>query len=162
MKTLSTTARRRMTTLGYEGIPDRVLARIEPWFRSVGWVNLVWAGVGTALGSGWILGALAAFLVWGSFRRAYPLDLLVNTWITRGGWGFTMPPSPGPRRFGFGLLAIVVALAATAFALSLARLGTVLGAVSIAVPGVYLVTGHCATARIYTAFIGPVRRYRVE
>ena len=52
------TARRRIEAQGFLGLDDATLARINYWLRLSPAICMVWAAVGTALGSAPVLWAL--------------------------------------------------------------------------------------------------------
>ena len=119
--------RRRVENQGFAGLSDDQLRELEPWLRFTPFLTGLFAALGTLGKFHLPLFALAAVSVLGVVLPRHPFDYLYNHFIRHFENSPPLPPSPGLRRFVYGLQAVVIAAAAWGFSMGYTRTAHTLG-----------------------------------
>jgi hypothetical protein len=161
MTQLSNNVRRRLELQGFGGLPDSVLAQIDPWLRISPALCMLWATVATVLRSPVLSLMLAGLMLTGGMLRIHPFDLAYNIWIRHTGSRPTLPPYPRPRRFGYFLASFWLIVMTMTFWLGWAIAGTVLGWALVGILFANVVWGLCIPSWLHAKFFGPPDQYRL-
>lgn len=152
--TISPATRGRLETQGFSPTDDPAFARVAPWLRFTPALCATFMGLGTALASPVILGALMPVAALGAIFPVHPFDLIYNRGIRRLTGTQPLPRNGAPRRFACGMAAVWLAATALAFGQGLTLPGYVLGGVLTAVAAVVSVSHFCMSSLIYGALFG--------
>lgn len=111
--------------------------------------------IGLGLQSPWLLGGVALVGLAGAcFPKGMPFDVLYNYGVRHLFHAPLLPPTPMPRRFSYGISAVLLAGSAVAFYGGWPALGFVLGG-SVCLAGAVLTTTlWCLGSRIYRLLRG--------
>jgi Domain of unknown function (DUF4395) len=150
------TIRERIQAQGFCGLDDATYARINYPLRLAPAICMVWAALGTALGSPTILWALAPFGALGAILPGHPFDVLYNHGL-RYLFGTPALPRYGTRR----RLACAVATtwligAGWAFQAGMPVVGTIAGGAVVAGTLLQVSTGICPPAVMAGLLFGKV------
>jgi Domain of unknown function (DUF4395) len=156
MSQVTATVRERIQAQGFCGLDDETYAQINYPLRLAPAICMVWAAVGTALGSPTILWALVPFAALGAILPGHPFDVLYNYGL-RHLFGTPALPRYGTRR----RLACAVAttwliVAAWAFQAGMPVVGTIAGGSVAAGTLLQVSTGICPPAVMARLLFGKV------
>lgn len=141
--------RRRLDIQGFEACDDPLLGRIGPWLRVGPALCGLVAAIGTARGSPWVLGALAATALLGSILPNHPFELIYQHGIRHWIGSPPLPPSPRPRRFACQIATVWLIVTSVLFWDGHAAVGTALGIGFVGVAGLVSLTDICVPSRMY-------------
>jgi hypothetical protein len=156
MSQVTATVRERIQAQGFCGLDDETYAQINYPLRLAPAICMVWAAVGTALGSPTILWALVPFAALGAILPGHPFDVLYNHGL-RYLFGTPALPRYGTRR----RLACAVAttwliVAAWALQAGMPVVGTIAGGSVAAGTLLQVSTGICPPAVMARLLFGKV------
>jgi hypothetical protein len=151
------TVRRRIQAQGFCGLDDASYAIFNYPLRLSPAMCMVWAGIGTWLGSAAVLWALAPFAALGAILPGHPFDVLYNHGLRHLFQMPRLPTYPVRRRLACAMATVMLALAACSFQLGLPVLGSVFGWTLAAAALLNVSTGFCVPAFIVRILFGKVR-----
>ena len=117
MNEVSSSTRLRIEAQGFLGLEDKTLSQINYWLRLSPAICMVWAAVGTALGSAMVLWALVPFAALGFLLPGHPFDVLYNLGFRHVTAAPRLPKYPIQRRFACLMATVMLFGAALAFQL---------------------------------------------
>ena len=157
MSAASATVRTNIQAQGFCGLDDETYAQINYPLRLSPAICMVWAAVGTALGSATILWALVPFAALGAIFTSHPFDVVYNQGL-RHWFGTPALPRYGfRRRFACAMAAVMLVAAALGFQTGMPVLGNVLGWSLVAAALVNVSTGFCIPSLVVRIFAGKVQ-----
>jgi uncharacterized protein DUF4395 len=134
---------------GYEVNPGEKPSLVYP-LRFKPLATLILVAVGAALGFPWLLIAVGAAGLVGTFRPALSwLDQLWNRGVRHLFHAPALGADPDPRRFACGMADAFVLASGIAFAAGATTLGWVLAGAVLLIAGTVVVTGFCVAAWVY-------------
>src|SRR5689334_16036590 len=136
-------ARSRIEAQGVLGLDDPTLTQINYWLRLSPALCMVWAALGTALNSAWILWALVPFALLGAVLPNHPFDLLYTYGFRYWVHGPRLPRYPLPRRLACLMAALMLAGSAWGFQTGNLVVGQIVGWLLVAAALVNVSTGFC-------------------
>ena len=154
MTTVSATMRRRIEAQGFVGLSDGTLAEVGPWLRLAPGICMVWAAIGTYLGSATVLWALVPFAALGAVLPGHPFDVIYNYGIRYMTGTRELPRYNAPRRFACAVGTVWLGCTGWAFYAGAATLGYVLGGLLVVVAGMAAFTDFCIASFIYGRLFG--------
>lgn len=147
--------KRNMVQQGFGSLDDAGKSSFAGPLRFSPGVTITLIALGLALQSPILLGAMALVCLSGAlFPRGMVFDVVYNVGVRHLFDGASLPPTPAPRRFSYGISTVLVTGSALSFALGSAWLGLVLGG-AVVLAGAVLTTTHwCLGSRIYELVFG--------
>lgn len=115
---------------------------------------MLWAAIGTALGSAELLWARVPFAILGGILPGHPFDLFYTYGFRCLVHGPRLPRYPLPRRFACLLAALMLAGAAAGFQMGTPAVGQAFGWNLVAAAVVNVSTGFCIPSFIYGLIFG--------
>jgi hypothetical protein len=143
------TRRRRVELQGFGGLDDRTVQELDPWLRLSPAICMVWAAVGTALGSPAVLGALVPFAAAGALATRHPFDAIYEHGFRHHLRTASIPRYGAPRRFACAVATGWLVGTAAAFDAGATTRGRVLGASFVCAAAVPTFKGFCIPSWIY-------------
>jgi len=160
---ISTVVWKRLEMQGFTGcLYDPTFVQVAPWLRFTPALGVILIGLGTILASPLILFSLVFLALFGAITGVHPGDLIYN-------YGFRyltgtppLPKNPVPRRFGFGIMAIALAVTGWLFLIGATFAGYVLGSALLLFPIINITVSHfCVLAWLYRLLFGYEREAEV-
>lgn len=143
--------RARIETLGFTGLDDATLCRLDKWLRVAPALTLAWTALALALQSTLLLWLLALVALVGVFDRDHPFDALYNHVVRYRQGERRLPAHRAPRRFAFGVAATLLAVSGWGFAAGAMAVAWWSGATLVAAAALMSVTGMCLPSYVYDA-----------
>ena len=157
MSAASATVRTNIQAQGFCGLDDDTYAQINYPLRLSPAICMVWAAVGTALGSASILWALVPFSALGAIFTAHPFDVIYNHGLRHVLGTPALPRYGFRRRFACALATAMLIAAAWGFQAGMPLVGNVLGWALVAAAFVNVSTGFCVPSFLVRLFAGEVQ-----
>lgn len=144
---------------GYDAAPGEKPSLVYP-LRFKPLATLILVALGAALGLPWLLIAVGAVGLLGTFRPELSwLDQLWNRAVRHLFRAPALPVDPDPRRFACGLADAFVLASGIAFALGWTATGWVLAGAVLVIAGTVVLTGFCVAAWLYVKLRAPAARH---
>jgi len=153
----SATARTNIQAQGFCGLDDETYAQINYPLRLSPAICMVWAAIGTALGSATILWALAPFAALGAIFTSHPFDVVYNHGLRHWLGTPALPRYGFRRRFACAMATVMLIAAALGFQAGMPVLGGILGWSLVAAALVNVSTGFCIPSFVVRIFAGKVQ-----
>ena len=150
------TVRENIQAQGFCGLDDETCTHINYPLRLSPAICMMWAAVGTALGSSTILWALAPFAALGAILPGHPFDVLYNYGLRHLLGTPALPRYGVRRRFACALATIMIVAAAWGFQAGTPLIGYIVGWSLVAAAFVNVSTGFCIPSFIVRIFFGKV------
>jgi Domain of unknown function (DUF4395) len=148
--------RQNIQAQGFCGLDEETCARLNYPLRLSPAICMIWAAVGTALGSAAVLWALLPFAVLGAVLRGHPFDVLYNHGLRHLFGTPPLPPYGVRRRFACALASVIIIAAAWSFQAGMTLAGQVIGWSLVAAAFVNVSTGFCIPSFMVRIFFGKV------
>jgi hypothetical protein len=139
---------------GFDTVDVQKLAPVAPWLRLAFGMCALLGGLGTVLASPTILLALALIATIAAASPVHPFDLIYNYGIRHLTGTGPLPKRGAPTRFGCGMGAVLVTVAAWAFSAGHMIAGYALGSVLTFVVLLAGTTDICIPSMIYRSIFG--------
>lgn len=157
MSQAATTIRERIQAQGFCDLNDAMYSQINYPLRLAPALCMVWAAVGTALGSATILWFLAPFAAFGAILPGHPFDIFYNYGL-RHLFGTPALPRYGVRRrFACVAATLLIVTAAWGFQSGRPILGEIAGWWVTAGTFVNVTTGICMPALVARMLFGATK-----
>ena len=138
----------------FRSFARRTPALVNCWLRLSPAICVVWAAVGTALSSAFILWALVPFALLGAMLPGHPFDVLYTYGFRYWVHGPRLPRYPLPRRFACLMATIMLAVSAWGFQTGNLLLGHLVGWFLVAAASANVSTGFCIPSFLYGLMFG--------
>lgn len=148
------TMRERIQAQGFCGLDDATYRQINYPLRLSPAICMVWAAVGTALGSAYVLWALLPFAALGFMLPMHPFDVIYNHGLRYLMGAPALPRYPVRRRFACFVASIMIVAAAWGFQTGMPMLGLIVGWSLVAAAFVNVSTGFCVPSFVYRLMFG--------
>jgi len=160
---ISTVIWKRLEMQGFVGCRnDPAFVQVAPWLRFTPALGVILIGLGTILASPLILFSLAPLALFGAIIGVHPGDLIYNYGVRYLVDTPPLPKSPVPRRFGFGVMAVALAVTGWIFLTGATLAGYVLGAVLTLIPIISVTVSHfCVLSWLYRLLFGYERESEI-
>jgi Domain of unknown function (DUF4395) len=156
MSQVTATVRERIQAQGFCGLDDATYAQINYPLRLAPAICMVWAAVGTALGSPTILWALVPFAALGAILPGHPFDVLYNHGLRHLLGAPKLPRYGTRRRLACAVATTWLIVAAWAFQAGMPVVGTIAGGSVVAGTLLQVSTGICPPAVMARLLFGKV------
>ena len=153
-QTLTPRTRRLLEIQGFDAVDVLELAPVAPWLRLAFGLCGLLGGVGTLLASPTILLVLALIAALAAASPVHPFDLIYNHGIRHFTGTGPLPKRGAPTRFGCGMGAVLVLVAAWAFSAGHQVAGYALGGALTFVVLLVSTTDICIPSLIYRSIFG--------
>jgi hypothetical protein len=161
-QTLTPRTRRLLDIQGFDAVDMHELAPVATWLRLAFGLCAVLGGVGTLLASPTILLVLTVIATLAAASPVHPFDLIYNYGIRHLTGTGPLPRRGAPTRFGCGMGAVLVLVAAWAFSAGHFAFGYALGGVLTFVVLLMSTTDICIPSLIYRSIFGWPRARDVQ
>ncbi len=162
MKTVSETVRRRIEMQGFACLSDRRLAEVAVWLKFSPAVCVLWAAIGTFMGSATVIWALVPFAALGVVLPVHPFDLIYNYGIRHLTGTAPIPRYNAPRRFACAVASLWLGVTGWALYTGAGTLGTVLGGLFVVTASIPVATDFCVPSFVFGALFGRREPERCE
>lgn len=156
MSQVDSTVREYIQAQGFCGLDDATYAKINYPLRMTPAICMLWAALGTALGSATILWVLVPFAALGAIVAGHPFDALYNYGLRHLFDAPALPRYPTRRRFACAMATLMLAAAAWGFQAGMPMVGYVVGWSFVGAALVYVSTGFCVPSFLYRLAFGKV------
>lgn len=148
--------RERIQAQGFCGLGDDNYNKLNLPLRLSPAICMLWAAVGTAMGSANVLWALVPFAALGAILPGHPFDLVYNYGLRHLNNAPPIPRYPIRRRFACLMATVMLIAAAWGFQAGIDIVGYVVGWSLVAAAFVNVSTGFCVPSFIYRLVAGKV------
>ena len=148
--------RNNLQAQGFCGLDDKTYAQINYPLRLSPALCMLWAAVGTALGSPLILWALAPFAALGAILPGHPFDVFYNYGLRHLTGAPALPRYGARRRLACAFATFLIVIAAWGFQVGNPMVGQIAGWALAVGTFVNVSTGLCGPALIVRVFFGKV------
>jgi hypothetical protein len=154
---LSAAAQSRLEAQGFVGLDLRRLVEVAPWLRFAPGLYAALLGLGALLASPPFMGALALVATCGAVMRAHPFDLLYNDVLRYLTVTHPLPHQGAPRRFAWGVIALMTMAAGWALGSGHALYGYVLAGAVFAETCRWALTHYSLLSSFHALLFGRAR-----
>ena len=152
----------RIQAQGFCGFDDETYRQLNYPLRLSPTICMIWAAVGTALGSAMILWVLIPFAALGAILRSHPFDVIYNFGLRHIFRMPSLPPYPVRRRFACLMATVMLVVTALAFQMGMTLVGQIVGWSLVGAAFVNVSTGFCVPSFIYRLAAGKVECNKQE
>jgi hypothetical protein len=156
MPQATTTVRERIQAQGFCDLDDTTYEQLNYPLRLSPAVCMIWAAIGTALGSATILWVLVPFAALGAILPGHPFDILYNYGLRHIFNTPSLPRYPIRRRFACAMATIMLVITAWAFQAGMPMVGYIVGWGLVGAAFVNVSTGFCIPSFMVRLVFGKV------